>query len=110
MRDEEMAVSDDLQTVSVVHRVVGDEEQLRGNEDKERGDAKRDPENRLESGAGGARRWQSGSWHYSPLRWLDVMRYAMRATGARGFISLSLTRRFRVTDLTSTSPRTTVPA
>ena len=26
MRDEEMAVGDDLQTVGVVHRIVGDEE------------------------------------------------------------------------------------
>src|SRR5271170_7904068 len=31
------------------------------------------------------------------------------ATGARGFISLSLTTRFRITDLTSTAPHTTVP-
>ena len=28
MRDEEMAVGDDLQTVGVVHRIVGDEKQL----------------------------------------------------------------------------------
>ena len=28
MRDEEMAVGNDLQTVGVVHRIVGDEEQL----------------------------------------------------------------------------------
>ncbi len=28
MRDEEMAVGDDLQTIGVVHRVIGDEEQL----------------------------------------------------------------------------------
>ena len=28
MRDEEMAVGNDLQTVSVVHRIIGDEEQL----------------------------------------------------------------------------------
>src|SRR5271170_5753158 len=34
---------------------------------------------------------------------------AMRATGATGFISLSLTSCFRITDLTSTAPRTTVP-
>lgn len=54
MRDEEMTVGDDLQTVGVVHRIVGDEEQFRGNEDKEHGETKRDPENRLESGTGGA--------------------------------------------------------
>lgn len=28
MRDEEMAVGDHLQTIGVVHRIVGDEEQL----------------------------------------------------------------------------------
>jgi hypothetical protein len=28
MRDEEMAVGNDLQTVGVVHRIVGDEKQL----------------------------------------------------------------------------------
>ena len=35
----------------------------------------------LESGTGGTRRWQSGSWHYSPLRWLDVMK--LRHAGDR---------------------------
>src|ERR1700721_3166900 len=44
------------------------------------------------------------------LRWLDAMKCTMTATGARGFISLSLRRRFRIADLTSTAPRTTVPA
>ncbi len=34
----------------------------------------------------------------------------MRATVARGFMSLSQTRCFRIIDLTSAAPRTTVPA
>src|ERR1700733_1176472 len=110
MWDEEMAVGSDLQAVGVVHRIVGDEEQLRSNEDKERVETKRNPENSLESGTGGAGRSQSGNWHYSLLIWLDVTRCAMRATRPRGLMSLSLTRHVRVTDLTSTAPRTTVPA
>ena len=28
MRNEELAIGDDLQTIGVVHRVIGDEEQL----------------------------------------------------------------------------------
>jgi len=55
MWDEEMAVGNHLQTVGVVHRIVGNEEQLGGNKDKERGEAQRDPKNHLESGT-------SGSW------------------------------------------------
>jgi len=43
MRDEEAAIGDDLQTVGVVHRIVGDEENFRGNEDEKRGEAKGDP-------------------------------------------------------------------
>ncbi len=54
MRDEEMAVGDDLQTVGVVHGIVSDEENFRGNEDKERGDAEGDPENGFGPGTGGA--------------------------------------------------------
>ncbi len=92
MRDEEMAVGDDLQTVGVVHRIVGDQHHFRGNEDKERGETEGDPDNSFGSGTGGAGRSQRGSWHYSPLRWLDVMRGATRARGTNGFMFLSLMR------------------
>jgi hypothetical protein len=40
MRDEEMAVGDDLQTVGVVHGVIGDEKNFRSDEDKERSETK----------------------------------------------------------------------
>src|SRR5271170_7057591 len=96
MRDEELAVGDDLQTVSVVHRIVGDQEKFRGDEDEERGEAKGDPENGFESGtalrsgtagAGGDLR---GSCHYSPPRWLDVMTGATKS--AKVFTVPGLTR------------------
>jgi hypothetical protein len=48
--DEQIAVGNDLQTVRVVHGIVGDEENFRSNEDKERNQAERDPENSLRSG------------------------------------------------------------
>ncbi len=70
MGDEEMAVGDDLQTVGVVHGVIGDEKNFRSDEDKERGETKGDPENRVESGT---RREQGGKCHYSLLRWIDAV-------------------------------------
>src|SRR5208282_680054 len=79
-------------------------------EDKKRRDTKRDPENGFKSGTAGSRYRQGERCHYSTLRWLDVMRCATRAAGAICFTSLTLTRRFRITDLTSSAPRTTVPA
>jgi hypothetical protein len=65
MGDEEMAVGNDLQTVGVVHRIVGEEQHFRSDEDEKRRETEGDPENRLESGTGGTRRYQSRSWHYS---------------------------------------------
>ena len=38
-----------------------------------------------------------GSCHYSPLRWLDVMRGATR--GAKGFMVLSLPRSFSIANI-----------
>jgi len=63
MRDEEAAVGDDLQAIGVIHGVIGDEENFRRNEDEERSETERNPENRLESRPGRTRRWQRGSWH-----------------------------------------------
>ena len=91
-----MAVGDDLQTVGVVHGIVGDEKNFRGDEDEERGETKEDPENGFRSGTAGAGREQRGNCHYSPLRWLDVMRGTTKARGAKGFMFLSLTRSFRM--------------
>jgi hypothetical protein len=51
-----MAVGDDLQTVGVVHGVVGDEENFRGNEDEERGETEGDPDNSFGSGTDGVGR------------------------------------------------------
>ena len=56
VRDKQLAVGDHLQTVGVVHGIVGDEENFRGNKDEEYGKTKRDPENDLESGTGGTGR------------------------------------------------------
>ena len=56
MWNEELAVGDDLQTVGVVHGLVGDEENFRGNEDEEHSESEGDPENRLKSGIGSAGR------------------------------------------------------
>ena len=53
MGDEEPAVGDDLQTVGMVHRVVGDKEHFRRYEYEERGETEGDPENSLESGTRG---------------------------------------------------------
>ena len=60
MRDEEMAVGDDLQTVGVVHGVIGDEKNFRGNEDKERGETKGNPENSFKSGTDWC--WAQAAW------------------------------------------------
>jgi hypothetical protein len=68
MRNEEMAVCDDLQTVSVVHGVIGDEKNFRSDEDKKRSETKKNPENDFKSGTRGTRCKQRGSCHYSPFR------------------------------------------
>jgi hypothetical protein len=56
MGNEECSVGDDLQTVSVVHRVIGGEKNFRRNEDKERSNTKKDPKNRFKSGTSRAGR------------------------------------------------------
>jgi hypothetical protein len=96
MGDEEMAVGDDLQTIGVVHGVIGDEKNFRSDEDKERSEAKEDPESDFKSGTLGTGCKQRGGCHYSPLRWLDRPRGAARAKGAKSFMLLSLTRSFRM--------------
>lgn len=53
MGDEEAAVGDHLETVGMVHGVIGDKENFRGNEDEKRREAEGDPENSLESGTRG---------------------------------------------------------
>jgi len=68
MGDEEIAVGDDLQTVGVVHAVIGDEQSFGSDADKERSETKRGPEHGFESGTVGARREQGGRCHYSPLK------------------------------------------
>jgi len=96
MRDQETAIGDDLQTIGVVHRVIGDKKNFRGDEDEERGETEGDPENSFGSGTTGFGRKQPGSCHYSPLGWLDVTRGAARARGVRTFMFLSLTRSFKM--------------
>jgi len=96
MRDEETAVGDDLQTVGVVHGVIGDKKNFRSDEDKERYKTKGDPENGFESGSAGVGNTQCGSCHYSPFRCFDVTTTAARANGVKSFMFLSLTRRFRM--------------
>ena len=90
VRDEEMAVGDDLQTVGVVHGEIGDEKNFRSDEDKKRGEAEKNPENGFESGPRGSGRDQGGSCHYLPLRWLDRPRGPTRAKGAKSFRFLSV--------------------
>ncbi len=63
MRNKELAVRDDLQTVGVVHGVIGNEKNFRSDEDKQRNKTKRDPENGFESRTAGARREQGGRCH-----------------------------------------------
>ena len=68
MGDEEMAVGDDLQTIGVVHGVIGDEKNFRSDEDKERRKTKEDPENGSKSETIRAGSTKRGSCHYSPFR------------------------------------------
>ncbi|GGA65021.1 hypothetical protein GCM10011507_15790 [Edaphobacter acidisoli] len=56
MWNEEMSVCYNLQTISVVHRIIGNEKELGCNKDKERGETERGPENSFESGSGGSGR------------------------------------------------------
>jgi len=65
MGDEELAVGDNLQTVGVIHRVVGGQKDFRSDKDKERSETKGDPESGLESGTAGTGREQSGRSHDS---------------------------------------------
>src|SRR6202041_3127492 len=88
--DEQMAVGDDLQTVGVVHGIVGDKKHFRGDEDEEHGETKADPEKGFESGTFGGGCRQCGSCHYSPRRGMDVTRCAARRRGAKGFMFLRL--------------------
>jgi hypothetical protein len=53
MRNEQMSVGDQLQTVAVVHRVVGDEEDFAGDEDEESGEGEDEPEGVPGAPAGG---------------------------------------------------------
>ena len=60
MGDKEMAVGDDLQTVGVVHGVIGDEKNFRSDEDKEHSKTQGGPENGFESRTPGPLREQGG--------------------------------------------------
>jgi len=53
MGDEEAAIGDNLETVGMVHGVIGDKQNFRGNEDEKRSETEGDPENGLESGTCG---------------------------------------------------------
>lgn len=81
-----MAVGDDLQTVGVVHRVIGGEKNFRSDEDKERSETKQDPHDRFESGTIGGGLDQGGRCHHSPLKCIDVMTGATKARNAGNFI------------------------
>jgi hypothetical protein len=78
MRDEKMAVGDNLQTVGVIHGIVGDEKNFRSDEDKERCETNRDPKNDFESGSDGSWLKQDRRCHDLPLR-IDAMGSAMCA-------------------------------
>ncbi len=67
MRDEEMAIGNDLEPVGVVHRIVGVEEHFRSNEDEERRETEGDPKNGFESGTGGFVHRQGDCRHDSLL-------------------------------------------
>jgi len=87
VRDEKMTVGDDLYAVGVVHRVVSDKKNFGCYEDEEHSEAKSDPENGFESGAGCAGCAQGRSCHYSARRMTDVTRSCV---GAKGFMLLRL--------------------
>ena len=74
MWDEEMAVGDDLQTVGVVHGIVGEKKNFRGNEDEERSEAKQYPENGFRCRTTRAGGQERGACPYLSLRQLDEMR------------------------------------
>ena len=63
-----MAVGDDLQTVGVVHAVIGDEKSFGSDEDKHCGDTKRDPEDGFESSLARTVGEQGRRRHHSRLR------------------------------------------
>jgi hypothetical protein len=88
MRDEEMAVRDDLQTVGVVHGVIGVEKNFRSNEDKEHSEPEKNPERDFEFGMTGAGREHRGSYHELPLNWLDRPRGVARALSAKNIMFL----------------------
>ena len=69
-----MAVGDNLQTVGVIHRVIGDEKSFRCDEDKERSETQGNPEKGFESGTSGTGCGQGGRCHYSPRGWVDATR------------------------------------
>ena len=82
MGDEEMAIGNDLQTVGVVHRVIGDERTSDVMKTKERSDTKGNPENGFESGVTRTVGEKGRRRHHSPVRWIDEMR-ARRGPGVR---------------------------
>jgi hypothetical protein len=81
MWDEEMAVGNHLQTIRVIHRVIGDEKDLGRDEYEERRDTKKDPETHFESGTAGSGGKQNGRCHYAALL---GFREAMCATKQMG--------------------------
>ena len=62
-----MAITNDLQAVSVIHRVIRYEKYFRSNEHKERGKTEGDPENGFESGVAGTVCKQGRRCHQSGL-------------------------------------------